>query len=372
VNILFLEQHPRFIGGSEMLSLSICTDMRKRGHSTHLLYETEGDMVEAYRAATVAVHRAAVRPLAVRHPVEAATSLARLGSLVRSHKIDVIFTSQLGYVSLLALAREIYRVPTLVHLGLALAFDSPLFKWSLSKMASGVAPSEHMRRTWLGLGWAADRIHVVPNGVDLNRFRPVADAVQLRREIGLPSDGPVVAYVGRLVEEKGVFTLIRAAALLKERGATFHLVLVGSSPAGQRESLKDAAQKLGLGSADVSIHQPTSRPEAYYAAADVVAVPSEWPEPFGLAAIEAMASGAVPVVSDAGILPEIIGHEQSACVFPQGDAEQLANRIHFLLADSHARLAIRTACMDRVRENFDLVRCGEAYERELQQCAKNR
>jgi glycosyltransferase involved in cell wall biosynthesis len=372
MNILFIEQHPRFIGGSERISLSLCSDLRKRGHSTHLLYEAEGDMVAAYKDATVAVHRAAVRPLAVRRPWEAATSLAKLGSLLRRQDIDVIFTSQLGYVSLLALARVLFRVPTVVHLGLGLRFDSPLYGWSISKMASGVAPSEHMRQTWLGLGWPAARIHVVPNGVDLTRFKPLDNATEVRAGIGLPGSDPVVAYVGRLVEEKGVFTLMRAAALLKERGDAFHLVLVGSSPEGQREALEGAARNLGLGRENVSIHPPTSRPEAYYAVAEVVVVPSEWPEPFGLAAIEAMASGAVPVVSDAGILPEIIGREQSACVFPQGDAGQLAGRLHLILANAEARKSIRAACLSRVREHFDLVRCGEAYERELQRCVKDR
>jgi len=370
MNILFIEQHPRFIGGSERISLSICECMGRRGHSTHLLYETEGDMVRAYSAAGAGIHRASVRPLAIRRPWEAAASLARLGRLLRGHRIDVMFTSQIGYISLLAAARALHRVPAVVHLGLGLRLDSPLFRWSVPRIAAGITPSEHMRQTWLGLGWPSESIHVIANGTDLTRFRPADNRGELRASLGLPGEVPIVAYVGRLVEEKGIFTLLKAAALLKRRGPAFHLVLVGPSPAGQREALRAAAEGHGLGGGDVSIHDPTDRPEAYYAAADAVAVPSEWPEPFGLAAIEAMASGAVPIVSDAGILPEIVGGGLSRCVFRQGDAAQLAECIRLVLTDAPGRQAMKQEGLARVREHFDLARCGEAYERELLRCEK--
>jgi glycosyltransferase involved in cell wall biosynthesis len=372
VNILFIEQHPRFIGGSERISLSICSELRKRGHSTHLLYEEDGDMVEVYAAATVSVHHAAVRPLAVRRPWEAARSVYLLGRLLGRLRIDAIFTSQLGYVSLLAASRGLFRVPAVVHLGLSMRFDSPLFRWSVSRIAAGVAPSEPTRQAWLALGWPASRIHVIPNGVDLVRFRPADSPRNTRLRIGLPADGMILAYVGRFVEEKGVFTLLRASAFLKQRGFPFHLVLVGSASADQRRALEEAALNLGLNAEIVSIHGPTSEPELYYAAADAVAVPSQWPEPFGLAAIEAMASGAVPIVSDAGILPEIIGREHSKCVFPQGDAARLADCIHFVLTDTEARMALRAACLARVRDNYDLVRCVDGYEQQLLRCIQDR
>jgi glycosyltransferase involved in cell wall biosynthesis len=75
-----------------------------------------------------------------------------------------------------------------------------------------------------------------------------------------------------------------------------------------------------------------------------------------------MACGAVPVVSDAGILPQIIGAENARCVFPQGDATQLADRIAFILSDAGSRSSIRASCLARVREHFDISRCGAAYE----------
>jgi glycosyltransferase involved in cell wall biosynthesis len=362
VNILFLEQNPRFVGGSERIGLSLCTEMHRLGHSTHLLYQVEGDMVAAFSQVTASVTRARVRPLAVRHPLEAVASLSALRKVVAEHRIDIVFTSQVGYVSLLAVARLFLGVRSLVHLGLALSFVSPLYRWGMSRIAATVTPSEPMRKACIALGWPAKDLHVVANGVDLERFHPVVSRGAMRVSLRLPVDVPLIAYVGRLVEEKGIFTLMRAAASLKARRHAFHLVVVGSAPGDEDKVLASMAANLGLGPDCVSMRRATDRPEDYFAAADVAVIPSEWPEPFGLAAIEAMACGCVPVVSDAGILPEIIGTENAACVFPKGDADQLADRIAFVLSDPAARASISAGCMARVRQHYGLEDCGRAYE----------
>jgi glycosyltransferase involved in cell wall biosynthesis len=366
MNVLFIEQHPRFIGGSERISLTLCGYLRKRGHNTQLLYEIEGDMVEAYLPVTHRQHRAPVRPLAVRHPVEAFTSLRRLGAILREQRIDVIFTSQLGYVSLLAVARSIYRVPSVLHLGLCLNFPSPLFRWGRRKIEMSVTPSEPMRQSLLDAGWPAARLRVVPNGVDRERFHPPANQMELRASLGLPGDRPIIAYVGRLVEEKGIFTLVQAAAVLRERGMKFHLILVGSAPQGQFEALASLAAKLGLDRDNFSLRTATNRPESIYAAADAVVVPSEWAEPFGLAAIEAMACGAVTIVSDAGILPQIVGPGLASCVFAQGHVGELAQRLTFVLTDRAAQASLRAAGLARVEAHYDLAQFGAAYEQVLE------
>jgi glycosyltransferase involved in cell wall biosynthesis len=361
VNILFLEQNPRFGGGSERIGLSLCTHMHRTGHATHLLHEEDGDMVGAFASVTESITRAPVRPLAVRSPFEAARSIRLLLRECRAHRIDAAFTSQLGYVSLLATAGSLGGPPAVVHIGLALSFASPLYRWSQPRISAAVTPSEPMRETCLGLGWPASRMHMVPNGVDLDRFRPSEDAAGLRSSLGLPQGVPLVVYLGRLVEEKGIFTLVRAAAHLKREGLAFHMAMAGLDD-GKRELLLSTASEAGLDAAHFSLREATHRPEDFLAAADAAVIPSQWPEPFGLAAIEAMACGAVPIVSDAGILPEIIGPENASCVFPQGDAGKLADRMRSVLTDAGLRRSVRARCLGRVREKYDLARCGRAYE----------
>jgi glycogen(starch) synthase len=149
---------------------------------------------------------------------------------------------------------------------------------------------------------------------------------------------------------------------MKQRGLAFHLARFGLADGGEYTLLSSMAAELGLGADTLSLHEATTQPESILSAADAAVVPSQWPEPFGLAAIEAMACGTVPIVSDAGILPEIIGPENARCVFPQGDFAKLADRITFVLTDADSRRLIRASCIERVQTHFDLSRCGKAYE----------
>jgi glycosyltransferase involved in cell wall biosynthesis len=336
--------------------------MHRNGHATHLLHERNGDMVAAFAAVTSSITLSAVRPIAVRSPLEAAVSIRRLLRLAKTHRIDVIFTSQLGYVSLLAAADALGGPPSVVHLGLALSFSSPAYRWAQPRIAAAVTPSDHMRVQCLALGWPAERLHIVANGVDLERFRPASDRTLAGARLGLPPNVPIVAYLGRLVEEKGIFTLLRAASELKRRGTSFHLAMAGLAPGGERGMLLAFAAELDLGQEHFSLRDVTDTPEAMLAAADVAVVPSQWPEPFGLAAIEAMACGAVAIVSDAGTLPEIIGRENTSCIFQQRDSGQLADRISAVLGNPELRANLRASGIERVRAKYSLEECGHAYE----------
>jgi glycosyltransferase involved in cell wall biosynthesis len=372
MNILFIEQQPRFIGGSERITLSLCTQMRRHGHGTHLVYETEGDMVGAFRKVTGSCTRAAVLPLAIRRPIEAATSIRNLNKLVQAHGIDVLLTSHLGYVPLLAAQRFLRGTPSLVHIGLGVSLKTPLFKWAMPRIAAIVAPSEHMRAICADSGWPTQHLKVIPNGVDLERFKPVADRAAARLGLGLPALTPLVVYAGRLVREKGVFTLVQAAGHLRRQGVPFHLAIVGAAPASEAGELAAQAAQEGLGPEQFTLRGPTHEPEHYFSAAEITVVPTQGPESFGLVAIEAMACASAPVVSDAGILPDIVGRQNACCWFPQGNAAELARSLAFLLADSGARNEVARTSLERVRARYSLVDCSLAYEEVLAGCLAKR
>jgi len=368
VNILFIEQQPRFIGGSERMSLSLCTQMRRDGHSTHLLYEAEGDMVGAFREVTDSCTRAPVVPIALRRPSAALASLRHLRRAIRTHAIDVLFTSHLGYVPLLAAERFLGGTPSLIHIGLGDTPQTRLYKWAMPRVGAIVTPSEHMRAICAAAGWPSASLKVIPNGVDLERFKPVPERAALRLDLGLDPDLPLVVYMGRIVREKGVFCLVEAAAILKRRGMAFHLVLIGAAPGKEAVELTAAAAAAGLGPDTFSLRGPTDRPERFLAAADIVVVPTQGPESFGLAAVEAMACSTTTIVSDAGILPQIVGIENERCWFVQGDAEGLANRLEFFLGHPAERVATGASLLAKVMRHYSLVQCAAAYEKELRRC----
>jgi UDP-glucose:(heptosyl)LPS alpha-1,3-glucosyltransferase len=143
-------------------------------------------------------------------------------------------------------------------------------------------------------GTPPERVTLVYNGIDLNRFSPDNRAWlgrEARTRFGLPENAWVVVFVGSGFERKGLGPLIEAMARLGDKRA--HLLIAGK---GRAERYRAAADELAI--ADRVIWAgPFADVERLYAAADAVALPSLY-EPFGNVHLEALASG-VPVLSSA-------------------------------------------------------------------------
>ena len=140
MNVLFLEEWPRFVGGSERMSLALCGHAARRGHQVSLAYARSGDMVDAYSKAGATCHKIPATPIAVRHPITAWQSVRSLLDVVRRDRIDVLFTSQVNYVSLLTAIARMSRVRTGVHLGLV----------EVGPSRPGGSRAAARRRSWRG------------------------------------------------------------------------------------------------------------------------------------------------------------------------------------------------------------------------------
>lgn len=154
-----------------------------------------------------------------------------------------------------------------------------------------------------------------------------------RGVVDLPAevpDGPFVLFVGDIRPEKGLRVLTAGVAHLRDRhGDTTPLVVAGERMSGELD-LPDNTIELG--------HVDHAVVQALWRAATVGVIPSLWPEPFGLVAIEAMAAGCPLVASDIGGLSEILADGRATLVEP-GRAERLGDAIHELLTDPVRRAA---------------------------------
>jgi glycogen synthase len=180
-----------------------------------------------------------------------------------------------------------------------------------------------------------DRISVIPNGIDPGDLRPVGDLGALRREFAAPEER-LVLLVGRLVYEKGFQLALDALPEVIERVGGVRFLVAGSGT--HERELKEQAQRLGLlehGSflgwiGDDALH-------SLYRIADLCVVPSIY-EPFGLVALEAMASGCPCIVADTGGLREVVpAGERVGLRFNGGDAAHLGVMIERLLTDGELR-----------------------------------
>jgi glycogen synthase len=179
------------------------------------------------------------------------------------------------------------------------------------------------------------RIAVIPNGVDPNELRPVGDLQALRREFAAPHE-KLVLLVGRLVYEKGFQLALDALPSVIDQVENVRFVVAGSGT--HEQELKAQALRLGLSAhgsflgwiGDDALH-------SLYRVADLCVVPSIY-EPFGLVALEAMASGCPCIVADTGGLREVVpSGERVGLRFNGGDAEHLGVMIERLLVDGELR-----------------------------------
>jgi glycosyltransferase involved in cell wall biosynthesis len=180
-------------------------------------------------------------------------------------------------------------------------------------------------------------VTVVPLAVELSRFRP-QPALDLEAELRLRR--PVIGYVGRLAQAKGVDLLLEAFRRLAEEQLTFQGLIVGGGPA--EAEIRAQVEALGLASrvrlAPAAPHDEVAR---YYNCLDIAVVPSRtmpgWKEQFGRVLIEAMACGVPVVGSDSGAIPEVIAAARGGVTFPEGDAAQLTAQLRRLLEDAPLR-----------------------------------
>lgn len=229
-------------------------------------------------------------------------------------------------------------------------------------------PLDRAQMVW-HYGAESDAIQVVPAGVDLRRFQP-RDSAAARAALGFPAPPHrIILLVGRIEALKGIDALIEATALLAQhhpemRGALTTLV-VGGGAEGERARWNTEQRRLDdlrhtLGVADLvrfAGAQPQDRLPLYYAAADIVTMPSHY-ESFGMAALEGLACGRPVVATSAGGPAYIVEDHVSGLLTPPNEPAALAARLERLLLDDQERAFMGEAAHQRAqRFGWDSIAC---------------
>jgi glycogen(starch) synthase len=225
-------------------------------------------------------------------------------------------------------------------------------RWITNRSDRVIACSFYMREQIADIfGVEEERVSVIPNGIDPRDLQP-QDPAELRR-LRLQfaqSDEKLVLLVGRLVYEKGFQLALEAMPRVIERLPGTRFLVAGS---GTHEmELRRQASDLGLMEhgtflgwiGDDVLH-------SLYPIADVCVVPSIY-EPFGLVALEAMASGCPCLVADTGGLREVVPHEEAGLRFRARDPEALADMAVRVLGDEHLGQRLVSEGLEHIRR-FD-------------------
>ncbi|WP_224392962.1 glycosyltransferase [Pseudonocardia sp. ICBG1293] len=201
----------------------------------------------------------------------------------------------------------------------ALRWERTAARWTTCVVACGEGEAAQGRAAGV-----PEPIAVVRNGVDLARFRPAGpdERRAARDTLGLPHDAPVAVCPGRFARQKGQDVLLAAWGAVRGRVPDARLVLVGGGDAG-------GTGAAVTGTPGLERFGPTTDISRFYAAADVVVLPSRW-EGLSLSAIEALATGRPVVASAVPGLAELVPPAVGALVPPEdpGDlADAVADRL---------------------------------------------
>jgi len=187
-----------------------------------------------------------------------------------------------------------------------------------------------------------DKVTVIPNGVEISNFNLNINREEVKRRYGIKPNERIVLFIGRLVPQKGVDTLIKAVPLIIQRHRDAKILIAGDG--WSRTYLEELAKSMGLGDhvrflgfisdwelADLMV------------AADVLVVPSVY-EPFGIVALEGMAAGTPVVATNIGGLSEIIEHDKTGVLVYPRNPESIAWGVNRVLSDrKYADWLVRNA-----------------------------
>lgn len=203
------------------------------------------------------------------------------------------------------------------------------------------------------------RARVIPPGVDTQVFFP-RPMHQAKIRLGLDAHKIMLLFVGRIEPLKGLETLLRAIAILRDRGVCecnqLMLAIIGGEPDdaitanAELERLRQLRHALGI--ADLVTFMGKQDQDAlpdYYAAAEVLVMPSHY-ESFGMVALEAMACGTPVIASQVGGLAYLVRHGQTGFHVPDRDPEALADRICAIITDPLKRAHMGGEAADAARD----------------------
>lgn len=204
----------------------------------------------------------------------------------------------------------------------------------------------------------AEKVHVIPNGVDVARFTPGDRCPSLLRELGLPCGGPVAGIVARLDKVKNHEMFLRVAARVRHRVADAHFLIVGDGP--QRSHLETLAGEMNLDGCVRFLGERADIPELLRVM-DVFALTSHI-EANPVSILEAFSTRVPVIATRVGSVAETVLDGRSGYLIKPGDESSMANRIAELLNSRNRARQMGAAGREHVVRNWSLEQMVSKYE----------
>ena len=354
MRLLFAESSTRGYGTEQHIA-ALATAMARRGHDVRCLVlagSPVASLLHAARVPTVAVRPGRTRGVRIAAALLQLTLRQRPDWMVSN---DPRFYRMLLAVRALtgarvALFRHWHDAPSRQHARELLSLRTDRF----------ILVSRFHRDDYRRQGMDVERTSVLYNPIDTETFRPSPAArASARARLGFGDSDLVVGYVGRMIEAKGIFTLLDAAERFLAGEPAARMLWVGDGEdAGGLRSRIARSQHAGRHTfvdwqADMA---------GLYPALDSLAVPSLYPEPFGRVSVEAQAAAVPVVASRAGGLTETFIADRTGIAVEPGDADGLAKALLALMRDPERRQRMGAAGREWACTRFSLGRIAADFE----------
>lgn len=362
--MLAWEYPPRIIGGLARVVYFLSREMVKNGCEVHVI-TADGDGLPAYEIDEAGVHVHRVETLSWPNPgfvvwdsrLNFATLKEAIG-LDRKEPFDIVHAHDWLVADAALLLKELgLPLISTIHateFGRGIdsvdghyidRIDRELVHGSMKVIVNSRhmldEVSEHFQLS-------RDNITVIPNGIDPDKVKRIPAGEFLKKKYQV--DGPVVLFVGRLVREKGVQVLLKAAPRILKRHPNVRFIIAGSGYF--RDELESLSDSLGVSQHVTFFGQANDNDlTELYSLASVLAIPSLY-EPFGIVALEGMACGLPVVASDAGGLADIFDSGHDGILTQTGNASSLAGGILNVLGNPSISARLGKAARKKVLSSY--------------------
>jgi glycosyltransferase involved in cell wall biosynthesis len=350
------------LGGGERHLADLANGLVQRGHEVYAALRPKSPLREELKN----LPKEHLITLPLRNSLDAA-SARDLARVVRQHRIEIVHAHMARDYPLAAFAVRRNPVAKLIVTRHVLFQLNRLHRITLAKSSRIIAVSQAVASQLRADQIApAERITVVLNGIDTRRFQKARarfDREQFLRDWKLPDNFLLVGTVGELTPLKGHVEFVKAAARILEVHPNTYFIIAGTDSSREKkhhDELSRLIQQLDLGER-VTILPWLENIAQLYCALDVF-VSASHTESFGLAIVEAMATGTAVVATATGGAREIVRPDETGLLVPIGDVQSLADAVSDLLQDEARRIRIGTAAQQQVETQFSLERMIDETE----------
>lgn len=355
-------------GGSGAVATELGLELAERGHEVHFISYAQPFRLDGFRE-RLYFHEVEMDQYPLfEHPPYSLALAVSIHEVSEKFGLDLVHVHYaIPHATSAWIAGQMFegapapRIVTTLHgTDITLVGQHPSFhsitRFSIRRSDGLTAVSHFLREeTEENFGVETDRIRVIPNFVDTDRYR--RDRSPCHRASLADPDEKVVMHISNFRSVKRVEDVVRIFAGIRARVPS-RLVMVGDGP--ERPRAAQAADTLGVTDSVTFLGKHSSVDELL-SCADLFLLPSE-SESFGLAALEAMACGAPVIASKVGGLPEVVADGESGYLFPVGDVDSMAKAgLELLTSDERWRQMSRAGRGIAV-DQFSAAKIVPAYE----------